>query len=184
MPKRRLFLSALAVAATAPVMLRAQGAPTANLADIMMNDGRFGRFLELVTLAGRMEMLRDAGRFTVLAPTNGGIDTIPLHVRNTMSGSGNPGQSDRGAVTNFVDLHIVEGVTSLGQLTSGPTNMRTLNGAIVQISGGTDNAHMVQVSQAGVPIAGLSIARNGRIIGPVLTATNGIVLPLDTALLT
>jgi uncharacterized surface protein with fasciclin (FAS1) repeats len=132
----------------------------------------------------RREMLRDAGRFTVLAPTNSGIDTIPLHMRNTMSGSGNPGQADRGAVTNFVDLHIVEGVTSLGQLTSGPTNMRTLNGAIVQISGGADNAHMVQVSQAGVPIAGLSIARNGRIIGPVLTATNGIVLPLDTALLT
>ncbi len=184
MTQRRLLLAGLAAGTIMPLAARAQGGAQSNLADVMMADGRFTRFIELVQLAGRLETLRSAGRYTVLAPTDAAIDSLPLQIRNTMTGSGNPSQVDRPAAINFIDLHMVEGVHSLLDLANRTSLLRTMNGATLEVRSEAGSAYDVRVATMGTPIAGLTAGRNARIVAPTLMAANGSVLPLDVALLT
>ncbi|MBW8269777.1 fasciclin domain-containing protein [Caldovatus sp. SYSU G05006] len=48
-----------------------------NLADTLAADGRFGRFLELLSQAGLVDALRGAGPFTVLAPADAAFQGAP-----------------------------------------------------------------------------------------------------------
>lgn len=74
-----LWASTLFAAATpAPQCLPGDRAGTDFvLTDVLMNEGRFSKFFDVVRQTGLSVMLSENGPFTVFAPTNEAIDRLP-----------------------------------------------------------------------------------------------------------
>ena len=78
-------------------------APTETLAALLVADPQLSEFSGLATEAGLNAMLTDGGPFTVLAPTNAAIDTVPAATMTALE------QDPRGALANVLKLHILNG---------------------------------------------------------------------------
>ena len=78
-------------------------APTETLAALLVADPQLSEFSGLATEAGLNAMLTDGGPFTVLAPTNAAIDTVPAATMTALE------QDPKGALANVLKLHILNG---------------------------------------------------------------------------
>jgi SAM-dependent methyltransferase len=89
---RRHILAAAGLTLATPALLRAQA--NVSIPDAMMADGRFASFMELLERSPALNLLRGAGRFTVFAPTDAGVNTIPATLRAGFTGvAGGPSAS-------------------------------------------------------------------------------------------
>jgi uncharacterized surface protein with fasciclin (FAS1) repeats len=182
---RRHILAAAGLALTAPTILRAQ--PSASIPDAMMADGRFASFIELLERSPALNLLRGAGRFTVFAPTNAGVDTIPATLRAEFTGvhsETSASAGDAGSLTALVNLHIVEGVHPLSSFTAPSTILRSRNGTGLKVERTPQNTlHVTLADNLGPGVGGMNRPRPATILTPVVMAENGIILPIDVALL-
>jgi uncharacterized surface protein with fasciclin (FAS1) repeats len=182
---RRQILATAGLALTAPTILRAQ--PSASIPDAMMADGRFVSFMELLERSPALNLLRGAGRFTVFAPTNAGVDTIPSTLRSEFTGVHNdssPSAPDAGSLSALVNLHIVDGVHPLASFTAPSTILRSRNGTGLKVERTPQNTlHVTLADNLGPGVGGMNRPRPATILTPVVMAENGIILPIDVALL-
>ena len=191
--RRQLLLAAAATLAT-PAILRAQIAPTreyGNLADALAADGRFDSFIELLQAGGGLNTLRGAGNFTLFAPTGPGIDSIPVNIRtdmysgpvnnNSTSGAGTRNQA---ALDAFFNLHLVDGRHPVDSFTQPVTLLRSRNGTGLKVEQNAQRNLIVSLADdAGPGVGGYNMPRPATIIAPFITAANGVILPIDHALL-
>lgn len=194
---RRSLLLAASASLAAPSLLKAQIAPTreyGNLADALAADGRFDSFIELLQAGGGLNTLRGAGNFTLFAPTGPGIDSIPVNIRNDMftpsnpSGSGNSGATggirNQAALDAFFNLHMVDGRYPVESFTQPTTFLRSRNGTTLQVQQSPQRNLIVTLADnAGPGVGGINMPRPAVVLVPVITAANGIILPIDHALL-
>jgi len=182
---RRHILAAAGLAVTTPAILRAQ--TNVSIPDAMMADGRFASFMELLQRSPALNLLRGAGRFTVFAPTNAGVDTIPSTLRSEFTGVHNDSSASAGdseSLTALVNLHIVEGVYPLTSFTAPSTILRSRNGTGLKVERTPQNTlHVVLADNLGPGVGGMNRPRPATILSPAVVAENGIILPIDVALL-
>ncbi|WP_207536961.1 fasciclin domain-containing protein [Sabulicella rubraurantiaca] len=179
-------------ASNMPVIGSQSRASSLNVIDTLAAAGNFNRFITLARLAGRVEDLRGAGPFTLLAPTDDAIGRIPAGLRqnwmgteNTEQNEGNIQQGDRLRLMAFVDLHIIPGRYTLAQLASTSTQLRTLNGNVVEVASQPGQEYRTRIiSDTGFGVGGVNAElRPTRFLVPEMIASNGVVLPIDVALI-
>jgi len=191
--RRQLLIAAAATLAT-PAILHAQVAPTreyGNLADALAADGRFDSFIELLQAGGGLTTLRGAGNFTLFAPTGPGIDTIPVNIRNDMysgptnnSSSTGAGTRNQPALDAFFALHLVDGRHPVESFTQPVTLLRSRNGTGLKVEQNAQRNLIVTLADnEGPGVGGFNMPRPAVVIVPVINAANGIILPIDHALL-
>ena len=188
--RRQLFLAAAATLA-APAILHAQIAATVqsgSIADALAADGRFSSFIELLQKGGTLTALRGAGNFTLFAPIDSGIDAIPLSIRDrftpTQTGNDPSAGADQVALGAFNSLHIVDGVYPIASFQAANTTLRTRNTTMLNVQRTPESTLLVTLADnAGPGTGGFAMPRPARVLVPVITAANGIILPIDNALL-
>ncbi len=191
---RRQFIIAAAATLATPAILRAQIAPTreyGNLADALAADGRFDSFIELLQAGGGLNTLRGAGNFTLFAPTGPGIDTIPVNIRTDMysgpvnnSNTTGAGTRNQAALDAFFNLHMVDGRHPVESFTQPTTLLRSRNGTGLKVEQNPQRNLVVTLADnEGPGVGGYNMPRPAVILVPVITAANGIILPIDHALL-
>lgn len=191
MQYRRQFFLAAAATLAAPAILHAQIAPTrqsGSIADALATDGRFASFIELLQKGGALTVLRGAGNFTLFAPIDAGIDAIPLSIRDrftpTQTGNDPSAGADQVALGAFNSLHIVDGVYPVAAFQAQNTTLRSRNTTMLNVQRTPESNLLVTLADnAGPGTGGFSMPRPARVLVPVITAANGIILPIDNALL-
>lgn len=192
MPIRRQLLAIAAASLAAPAILRAQSParpePQAAIPEAMTADGRFNSFIELLSRGGVLSLLRGAGQFTVFAPTAAGVDSIPANIRaGLLPSAGNnntSGIGDQVALRALCSLHIVDGLHPFDSFTAPTTMLRSRNGNALRVEQTPSRTLNVTVADnEGPSVGGLNFARPATILAPQVLAANGIILPIDTALL-
>ncbi|RVT89935.1 hypothetical protein EOD42_24545 [Rhodovarius crocodyli] len=151
--------------------------------DAMAADGRFTRFIEFARQSGAVEQLRAANVVTVFAPTDIAMERLPASLRDQLLGT--PGmQRDVVRLPAFVNLHIVDGLETLPGLAGKETLMRSRNGANLLVQP-TPQSTLVLTAQdgPGFSAGGLNASRNANILLPIIQAANGMVFPIDNAML-
>ncbi len=194
MTERRVFLLG-ACATLLPLPLLAQTtAPslvqTTNVVDALAAAGKYDNFIELVSRAGAVDTLRGAGPFTVLAPDNTAMQKMPNALREMLDpstgGSGAQRQDpDRLRLNAFVNMHIIEGRYTLGELLGRVTQVKTRNGNQVEFNGTQGNVIEAKiVGDSGFGVGGLNV----RLVpvtlgGPETICSNGLLLPISEPLI-
>ena len=137
-------------------------APTETLAALLVADPQLSEFSGLATEAGLNAMLTDGGPFTVLAPTNAAIDTVPAATMTALE------QDPKGALANVLKLHILNGNVTWDDLSEKNGQcVATLGGNVkVTVEGEGDDA---AVDFGGAPVP----AQDG------IKAVNGTILKVD-----
>jgi uncharacterized surface protein with fasciclin (FAS1) repeats len=133
-----------------------------NLMETLITDGRFNTFVSAIQAANLVETLvgkPGIGPFTVFAPTDDAFVGLP-------EGKVEALLADVPELTNLVTYHLVPGVVTAAEATSGGT-LRTVQGQDIEVRGLNGNAY----------------ANDARVIDADLRADDGIIHAIDTVLL-
>lgn len=178
------------VPSNAPAVGSQSVAPQTNVIDALAGAGNFDAFIEMVRRAGMVETLRNAGPFTLLAPTNAAMERLPGTLReqlnpNQVNPQGAQPDPDRLRLQAFVNMHIVEGRYTLASLADRTTQLRTRNGNTVEVVSQAGQEYRTRiVGDAGFGVGGINAElRPTRFIVPEIISTNGVVLPIDVPLI-
>lgn len=194
MTQRRQFLLGATATLLATPALAQLAAPslvqTTNVVDALAAAGRYDNFIELVSRAGAVDTLRGAGPFTVLSPDNVAMQKMPNALREMLDpstgGSGAQRQDpDRVRLAAFVNMHIIEGRYTLGELMGRVTQVKTRNGNQVEFNGMQGNAIVAKiVGDSGFGVGGLNIRLTPvTLSGPETICSNGVLLPISEPLI-
>jgi uncharacterized surface protein with fasciclin (FAS1) repeats len=161
------------------------------LADTMAGDTRFSTFLDLITRNTQVEDFRQPGPLTVFAPVDQAWSGAPAGIMQDLLGRNEPGtnrnQIERDRVAALINYHLVPGLFTGTELTGADRRLRTLNGGDVQISSSGGNlvlqnpAPATQLGAVGAAGAQVS-ARPARVVGQPISASNGVIYPIDQVL--
>ena len=136
----------------------------------------FGTFEGLVEQAGLAVDARSAVDVTLFAPTNAAFYKHPTYLQTLVPG-GSDSFPDTRKLIEFVRNHVVQGMYMPAQLEGKKLNLTSLAGYPVEIDG----------TGAGAPIVGYHLVEGqtvkAQITAPPIRASNGIVYPIDSAIL-
>ena len=193
MTHRRQFLLG-ATAALLPLPLLAQVRPsivqTTNVADALAAAGGYDTFIELISRAGSIDILRGAGPFTILAPNEAAIMRMPSSLREDINpstgGSGAQRQDgDRVRLLAFANMHIIEGRHTLAGFADRVTTMRTRNGNMVEVNAMRPGNTVIRIiGDSGFGVGGLTVrTADVQLTGPDVICSNGVILPISEPLI-
>ncbi len=132
-----------------------------NIVEIASGNPAFSILVRAVTAAGLADALAGLGPYTVLAPSNEAFSRLdPGAVESMLQPANRP------ALGRLVKLHVVAGRLAAGAGAGQALKVTTLGGAEV----------IVRSTPDGVQVGG------ARIVGPPITASNGLILVLDRVL--
>lgn len=162
------------------------------LADTMAADNRFQRFLDIITRNSMVETFRQPGPMTVFAPVDQAFLGAPAGLLQDLlgtntTGSENRNDVERNRVSALINYHIVPGAFSMAELGGQDRRLRTVNGSDIQISGMGGDMTVQNPAPAqqigGFGAAGAQVSfRPARFLGGPISATNGVILPIDQVL--
>lgn len=193
MLRRHILLATLA-----PLPALAQGftqsqIEATNVIDALAAARDFDSFIEFARRAGAVELLRGAGPFTLLAPTNAAMNRMPISLREQLApstgGTGSSGDNSAGVdvvrLAAFVNMHIIEGRHTLTDLTGRNTALRTRNGNTVEFRSASGQPLTARVVQdGGFGVGGLNIQLRDAVVAErEILASNGVVLPISDPLI-
>lgn len=137
-------------------------APTDSVVDVIVADNDLSQFSGLLTQAGLDTKLGEGGPYTIIAPTNAALNTVPTATMTNLQ------QDPRGALANVLKLHILSGNVSWDALAAKAGScVDTLGGKVkIQLTGTGDTA---VVNFGGSPVPN----QKG------VTAANGTILKAD-----
>lgn len=192
---RRHLLAAGAASLALLGGARAARAQMRNVVDTLAADGRFNRFLELVSRAGATDQFRGAGPITLFAPTDAAFNSASASRLSELvqQGTGGAGGGElSGASPDLVRLrsligyHVIPGVALTRDLLVGDQNIKTVAGGVVRIAseGGTVAITNPAPERQGGTFGagGLNVAPPAAITGPSVMATNGVIHPISQIL--
>lgn len=133
--------------------------PTDSLVDAMVADNTLSQFSGLLTQAGLDKSLGEGGPFTIIAPTNAALNTVPSATMASLQ------QDPQGALANVLKLHILSGNVSWDALAAKAGScVDTLGGKVkVEVTGEGDKA-VINFGGAPVPNQKAVTAANGTIL--------------------
>uniref|UniRef100_A0A8C6SL31 Periostin, osteoblast specific factor a n=1 Tax=Neogobius melanostomus TaxID=47308 RepID=A0A8C6SL31_9GOBI len=130
------------------VMRSVINVPEKTIYEILIADGRFRIFLNLMEIAGLTELLRQEGSYTIFAPTDDAFKELSQEDMALL-------KSDVNALRTILLYHFSNGVFINGGLEGGVTNLlRTLQGNNLQVN------NSIHVNSVNVPDSDL-MATNG-----------------------
>uniref|UniRef100_A0A8C6SM12 Periostin, osteoblast specific factor a n=1 Tax=Neogobius melanostomus TaxID=47308 RepID=A0A8C6SM12_9GOBI len=133
------------------VMRSVINVPEKTIYEILIADGRFRIFLNLMEIAGLTELLRQEGSYTIFAPTDDAFKELSQEDMALL-------KSDVNALRTILLYHFSNGVFINGGLEGGVTNLlRTLQGNNLQVMSVNNSIH---VNSVNVPDSDL-MATNG-----------------------
>lgn len=185
---RRHLLSTALVGGAVILGARPGQAQTRNVMDTLAADGRFSRFIDLITQAGVTDQLRSTASVTVFAPVNQAFDVVNARITElTAQGSGNINQNstDPLRLRELIAYHIVAGsMPSSGLLND--RRFKTVNGAELLVA---NDGSKIAVSnpaperQTGsFGAGGLNVQAPALVVGPDIIANNGIIHAISQVL--
>ncbi len=163
-------------------------AQTRNVMDTLAADGRFSRFIDIITQAGVTDQLRSTASVTVFAPVNQAFDVVNARMTElTSQGSGNINQNstDPLRLRALIAYHIVAGsMPSSGLLND--RRFKTVNGAELLVANDgskiavSNPAPEQQTGSFGA--GGLNVQAPALVVGPDIVANNGIIHAISQVL--
>ncbi|WP_043361794.1 fasciclin domain-containing protein [Belnapia sp. F-4-1] len=178
---RRHFLATAFAGGTILTGLRPGQAQTRNVMETLAADGRFNRFIDLITQAGITDQLRSTASVTVFAPVDPAFDVVNARITELAAqGSGNINQNsaDPLRLREFLAYHIVSGSMPSSGLLDG-RRFKTVNGAEILVA---NDGSKIAVSnpaperQTGsFGAGGLNVQAPALVVGPDIIANNGII---------
>ena len=164
-------LSSLALAGTARA---------ASCADTLVSTPQFTRFAGIVQQSGLAPQLA-TGSLTVFAPTNAALDGISS-ITQMLGGGSNNAQPDFPKLQVLVRAHLVSGLHTENDM-RGKVALSTLAGTTLAIDGTGQRAITLSASApASVNLSGTHAMSNVHVAGPAIACDNGLVYPIDSAL--
>jgi len=161
-PKRALQMLvkvALVAAAFAPVQLRAQMAPTADIVETAVAAGSFTTLAAALEAAGLIDVLKGEGPFTVFAPTDAAFAKLPAGTVEALL-------QDKEKLTAILTYHVV------------PGNVKAAD--VVLLS----SAKTVQGEEVKIMVHNGSVMINdATVIQADIAARNGTIHVIDTVIL-
>lgn len=176
---------ALASAVVAACTLAATGAATgaaqaASCADTLVATPQFTRFAAIVQQAGLAPQLA-TGSLTVFAPTNTALNGI-ASITQMLGGQSANSQPDFPKLQVLVRAHLVSGLHPENDM-RGKVALSTLAGTSLSIDGTGQRAIMLSASApSSVNLSGTHAMSNVHVAGPVVECDNGLIYPIDNAL--
>ncbi|XP_072302025.1 periostin-like isoform X2 [Eucyclogobius newberryi] len=125
--------------------------PEKTIYDILLSDGRFRTFLNLMEIAGLTELLKQDGSYTIFAPTDDAFKDLSREDMALLKG-------DLNALRTILLYHFSNGVFINGGLEGGVTNLlKSLQGNNLQVMSANNS---ILVNSVNVPDGDL-MATNG-----------------------
>lgn len=170
----------LAVAALSAGLAANSTARAASCADTLLSNKELARFAALVQAAGLSPQLA-TGTVTVFAPTNAALGRISGLTQMLAPQSSN-GQADYPKLQTLVRAHLVAGLHSENSM-HGKVALTTLAGTGLAIDGTGRRSIALSTSSANnVNLSGMKIMSDVHVAGPALECDNGLIYPVDAAL--
>ena len=170
----------LLAATFATMLMGAASAQAATCAGVLLSDARFSNFASLVQTAGLSPQLTN-NAITVFAPTNAALNRIAT-VTQMLSGQSASAQPDFPKLQTLVRAHLVGGAHPEDQM-RGKVSLSTLAGTGLAIDGtGQRGITLSTASANSVNLSGMHLTANVHVDGPAIACENGVVYPIDNAL--
>ena len=155
-----LALAAVLALPTVPAAAGAQSAPvTLDIVETAATAGTFNTLTAALQAAGLVETLKDAGPFTVFAPTDEAFAKLPKGTLEALL-------KDKKKLTGILTYHVVPGSVMAKDVVTLKT-AKTVNGQAVKIS----------------MMDGKVMLNNAHVTSTDIIATNGVIHVIDTVLL-
>ncbi len=171
----------LASAALVAGLLGTTGAASAaSCAEALLSSPRLSRFSAIVQQAGLAPQLA-SGTLTVFAPTNDALNSISS-ITQMLGGQSANAQPDFPKLQTLVRAHLVQGLHPENDM-HGKVTLPTLAGTFLAIDGTGQRAITLSASaSSGVNLSGTRTMSDVHVAGVVIECDNGIIYPIDNAL--
>jgi uncharacterized surface protein with fasciclin (FAS1) repeats len=139
----------------------AQAAPGGEAADVlgaMTRAGRYQSFLKVLETTGLSKTLHGPGPYTVFAPTDEAFKKVHPEMLQLL-------YKTEGKLKELAAYHVVQGKMTADEIAK-LSELKTLQGSVVKVS--TNDGLRLNF---------------GKVIQPVIAASNGVVLPIDMILI-
>jgi uncharacterized surface protein with fasciclin (FAS1) repeats len=175
------FTGILASATLIAGLLGAAGAANAaSCAEALVSNSKLSRFSAIVQQAGLAPQLA-TGTLTVFAPTNDALNGISS-ITQMLGGQSANAQPDFPKLQTLVRAHLVQGLHPENDM-HGKVTLSTLAGTSLAIDGTGQRAIMLSASASnGINLSGTHAMSNVHVAGPAIECDNGIIYPIDNAL--
>ncbi len=155
-------------------------AGAATCAETLISSPKLSRFSALVQQAGLASQLTSS-TLTVFAPTNDALNGISS-ITQMLSGQSSNATPDFPKLQTLVRAHLVQGLHPENDM-HGKVALSTLAGTSLAIDGTGQRAITLSASAAsGVNLSGTHTMSDVHVAGPTIACDNGIIYPVDNAL--
>jgi len=175
------FTRALVFAILAAGLLgAANGARAASCAEALLSNPTLTRFAAVVQQAGLAPQLTSS-TLTVFAPTNNALNGVSS-ITQMLGGQSANSAPDFPKLQILVRAHLVQGLHPENDM-HGKVTLSTLAGTSLAIDGTGQRAITLSASaSSGVNLSGTHTISDVHVAGPVIKCDNGIIYPIDNAL--
>ena len=164
----------------AGLMGAAGAADAASCAETLISNPKLSRFSAIVQQAGLAPQLA-SGMLTVFAPTNDALKGISS-ITQMLGGQSANAAPDFPKLQVLVRAHLVQGLHPENGM-HGKVTLSTLAGTSLAIDGTGQRAILLSASASnGVNLSGTHTMSNVHVAGPVIECDNGVIYPVDNAL--
>ena len=174
MPRLNRFCAAMLLS------LAAMPAGAATCGDVVFSTPTLSTFAGLAQSSGLVPQLQTAP-LTIFAPTNDALNKIS-YVTQMLSSNSSSGAPDFPKLQTLVRAHLVSGSHPASEM-RGKLTLPTLAGTSLGIDG-TDTRTIVltTASANSVNLSGMRLMAGVHVAGPAIACDNGVVYPIDKAL--
>jgi uncharacterized surface protein with fasciclin (FAS1) repeats len=170
----------LGAAAAAALGLPGAAARAQDCMDVLSRTPEAGGFVNALVRTGQTALLRGAGPFTILAPTNEAVNRLPIQFRNDVFGQPGPSDQEMDPVLApaVVNAHLVDGRHTAAEVQAGASTQSfiTRNGNELRLARGADGRFALQPQGRG------RRAVEGHVVRADIPCSNGVIHLVDAVL--
>jgi uncharacterized surface protein with fasciclin (FAS1) repeats len=174
------FRKSLAVTvAAAAIALSAGAAQAQNCMEVLSRTPQASQFVNALVRTGQTALLRGAGPFTILAPTNEAVNRLPIQFRNDVFGTAQTSieEMDPVLAPAVVNAHLIDGRHVAAEVVGQQqVTMTTRNGNELLITRGADGRYTL------VPQGRGRRAPEGHVVQADIPCSNGVIHLVDAVL--
>jgi uncharacterized surface protein with fasciclin (FAS1) repeats len=174
---RRTALACLGLSIAAlPIQLRAQQSGSQNAWDILAADPQFSDAVELFKYSGLVQYVQ-TDSFTAFVPTNAAFAKNPEVLPSLLRGK-NRAFPDTTLAVNFVRSHAIQDMHPLSEFSGRYETLTAISGNPLTVDGRTPGVYVVTWISVASKLA------TAHVVDKPIVATNALIYPVDTVVLT